>query len=65
MIENYKTSIAAKNFFERFGNDAPAQAKRRAQEMRIFGKTKGYATWMMILEEVKALVDAKNSETRH
>jgi hypothetical protein len=65
MISHNKISIAAKNFFERFGNDAPAEAKRRAQEMQIFGKTIGYATWMMILKEVKAMVEEGSGETRH
>lgn len=65
MTGNDKTLIAAKNFFKRFGNNAPAEAKRRAQEMHLFGKAKGYATWMLILEEVKAMVAAETGETRH
>ncbi|HJO74938.1 MAG TPA: hypothetical protein QGH84_06975 [Rhodospirillales bacterium] len=55
MIETNKTAFAAKNFFKRFGKDAPAEAKRRAQEMRLFGKAEGYATWMQIFEQVKAM----------
>ncbi len=65
MIGNDKTLIAAKNFFKRFGENAPAEAKRRAQEMHLFGKAKGYATWMSILEEVKAMVAERTGETRH
>ncbi len=65
MIKNANIPVAAKNFIERFGEDAPAEAKRRAQEMHIFGKANGYATWMLIYEEVKALLEGSNGNTRH
>ena len=65
MTENEKTLMAAKNFVERFGKDAPAEANRRAQEMQIFGKAKGYATWMKILEQVRVLLGDGTEETRH
>ncbi len=64
MTEDEKTLTAARNFVERFGRDAPAEAVRRAQEMHIFGKAEGYATWMKILEKVKLLLD-DGEETRH
>lgn len=65
MTEDEKTSIAAKNFFKRFGKKAPEEAKRRAQEMHLFGKAEGYATWMSIFEEVTAMVAEGTGETRH
>jgi len=65
MSDNEKVLIAARNFVERFGEDAPAEAKRRAQEMHIFGKAEGYALWMMILEQVKFLVGEGVDETKH
>tara|TARA_B100000315_G_scaffold219315_1_gene221169 strand:- start:39 stop:320 length:282 start_codon:yes stop_codon:yes gene_type:complete len=52
-----KASIAARKFVKRFGNNAPAEAKRRAQEMQLFGRAKGYAAWKSILEEVEALIN--------
>jgi len=65
MSENEKIRIAAKNFVERFGSDAPAEAKRRAQEMHIFGKADGYATWMLIFEQVKFMVGDGADDTKH
>ena len=57
MIDNAKITTAAKNFVKRFGKDAPSEAKRRAQEMKIFKNAEGYATWMQIYEEVQALLE--------
>lgn len=57
MIENAKISTAARNFVKRFGKDAPPEAKRRAQEMKIFENAEGYATWTQIYEEVQALLE--------
>jgi hypothetical protein len=63
MTEPEKISVAARNFLERFGENAPAEAKRRAQEMHLFGRAEGYATWMSILEEVKTLIAGGTEET--
>ncbi len=65
MTKNEKTWTAARNFVERFGNNAPAEANRRAQEMHIFGKAEGYATWMKILEQVKILLGDGAEKTKH
>ena len=65
MIENEKTLAAAKNFVERFGPDAPAEAVRRAHEMHNFGKAESYATWMKILEQVRILLGDGAEKTRH
>ncbi len=64
MTKNEKTLTAARNFIERFGKDAPAEANRRAQEMHIFGKAEGYATWMKILEQVKILLGDSAEKTK-
>lgn len=64
MTESEKTLTAARNFIERFGEDAPAEANRRAQEMHIFGKAEGYATWMKILEQVKILLGDSAEKTK-
>lgn len=56
MTSNTRITAAAKNFVERFGDDAPAEAKRRAQELRFAGNVASATTWMQIYEEVKVLV---------
>lgn len=65
MIETTKIPLAARNFVKRFGENAPAEAQRRAREMKLFGKAEGYDTWMLIYEQVKILVDGGNKKTRH
>ena len=65
MTENEKTWTAARNFIKRFGKDAPTEANRRIQEMQIFGKAEGYATWIKILEQVNILLGDSAEETRH
>jgi hypothetical protein len=60
MTKDPKITLAAKNFFERFGNDAPAEAKKRAEELQTAGNTSGHATWIQIYEEVRALADGKD-----
>ncbi|MBC8339070.1 MAG: hypothetical protein H8E39_10310 [Alphaproteobacteria bacterium] len=66
MVEpDAKITAAARNFLERYGEDAPAQAKRRAQEMHLFGRAKGYATWMQILKEINSLLDGNSEEILH
>jgi len=65
MIDDGKLNIAAKNFVERFGRDAPHQAKRRAQEMQIFRKADNYALWMMIYEKAKELLGENTKSVGH
>ena len=60
MTKDPKIFMAAKNFFERFGTDAPAEAKKRAEELQTAGNVGGHATWIQIYEEVKALADGKD-----
>lgn len=64
MIEPAKIPIAARNFVERFGENAPAEAQRRAREMRLFGKAESYDTWMLIYEQVKVLVEGGSKKTK-
>ena len=65
MIENTKIPLAARNFVDRFGEDAPAEAQRRAREMKIFGKAEGYHTWMEIYELVKILVEGEGKKIKN
>jgi len=57
MTRDSRIFDAAKNFVERFGDDAPAEAKRRAEELRRAGNVASAATWMQIYEEVRVLVE--------
>lgn len=63
---NHENDIttAAKNFVDRFGKDAPSEAQRRATEMRLFGKSNGYNTWMRIFEEVRGILENSPEEHR-
>ena len=63
MIETTKIPLAARNFVERFGENAPEEARRRARERKLFGKAEGYDTWMLIYEQVKILVEGESKKT--
>lgn len=58
-------SVVAKNFADRFGADAPAEARKRAEELREAGNTHGHAAWMLIYEAVKGLVEDGTDATKH
>lgn len=64
MTRDSRISVAAKNFVERFGDDAPAEAKRRAEELQRAGNVESAATWMQIYEEVKVMVE-RSGKTAH
>ena len=64
LTKDPRISVAAKNFIERFGGDAPAEAKKRVEELRHAGNVESAATWMQIYEEVKILVE-RNGKTAH
>jgi len=64
MTRDSRIFDAAKNFVERFGDDAPAEAKRRAEELRRAGNVASAATWMQIYEEVRVLVE-RGGHTPH
>ena len=57
MTEDAKIPQAARNFIDRFGQDAPAEAKQRANELQEAGNAEGHNTWMLIYEQVKRLVE--------
>ena len=40
--------LAARKFIERFGEDAPRQARIRAAELEAAGYLEGYRSWMDI-----------------
>ena len=48
---------SARNFVDRFGKDAPVEARQRANELRQAGNAAGHDTWMQIYEQVKRLVE--------
>jgi len=64
MTKDSRITVAAKNFVERFGDDAPAEAKRRAEELRRAGNADSAVTWTQIYEEVKVLVE-RGGKTAH
>jgi hypothetical protein len=47
----------ARKFIERFGDDAPLQAARRAEELLSFGDFQGRARWQLICQEVGKLLE--------
>ena len=57
MINNSKIPQAARNFVDRFGKDAPVEARQRANELQQAGNAEGHDTWMQIYEQVKRLVE--------
>ncbi len=48
---------AAKQFIERFGNDAPRQARQRAEELSIQGDSEAATVWLRLFETVTALLE--------
>ena len=65
MTKDMKIPQAARNFVDRFGKDAPAQAKQRANELREAGNAEGHNTWMLIYEQVKRLVEDGTEGLKH
>ncbi len=65
MTKDTKIPQAARNFVDRFGNDAPAEAKQRANELREAGNAEGHDTWMLIYEQVKRLVEDGTEGLKH
>jgi hypothetical protein len=63
MNDNNDITVAARNFLERFGDKAPAEAQRRARELQEAGKGGGYVTWMLIYDEVRVLLKGGADET--
>ncbi len=54
---------AARKFIERFGDQAPLQAARRADELLSFGDYQGRTRWQLIYREVnKQLENLKTSD---
>ncbi|MCZ6467879.1 MAG: hypothetical protein O6829_11465 [Alphaproteobacteria bacterium] len=65
MTKDTKIPQAARNFVDRFGKDAPAEAKQRANELLEAGNADGHNTWMLIYEQVKRLVEDGTEGLRH
>ena len=56
MTKDVNIPLAARNFVVRFGKNAPAEAKRRANELQETGNAEGHYTWLLIYEQVKHLI---------
>ncbi len=65
MTKDTKIPQAARNFVDRFGKDAPAEAKQRANELREAGNVEGHNTWMLIYERVQRLVEDDSEGLKH
>ena len=48
--------FAARKFIERFGEDAPRQARIRATELEAAGDPEGYRSWMNISSAARKLL---------
>ncbi len=57
MTKDTKIPQAARNFVDRFGKEAPAEAKKRANDVREAGNAEGHNIWMLIYERVQRLVE--------
>ncbi len=55
---------AARKFIERFGEKAPIQAARRAEELLSFGDYQGRALWQLLLREVDKLLECTRTPDR-
>ena len=65
MTKDTNISQAARNFVDRFGKNAPAEAKQRANELQEAGNAVGHKTWMLIYEQVKRLVEDGSEGLKH
>ena len=57
MTKDVNIPLVSRNFVVRFGKKAPAEAKRRANELKEAGNAQGHYTWLLIYEQVKRLVE--------
>lgn len=51
-----KIRNAARQFIERYGDDAPRQANIRASELQAMGQLEGHARWQLIERESDQLL---------
>ncbi len=65
MTKDTRIPQAARNFVDRFGKDAPAEAKQRANELQEAENAESYKTWMLIYEQVKRLVEDGSEGLKH
>ena len=65
MTKDVNIPQASRNFIVRFGKNAPAEAKRRANELQEAGNAEGHKTWMLIYEQVKRLVEDGSEGLQH
>ena len=55
MLVDSECKRAAKKFIERYGEDAPRQARIRAAELKAVGDIVGYRNWMDISSAARKL----------
>ena len=51
-----ESKLAARKFIERFGEDAPHEARIRAAELEVAGDPEGYRSWMDISSAARKLL---------
>ena len=65
MTKDVNIPQASRNFIVRFGKNAPAEAKRRANELQEVGNAEGHKTWMLIYEQAKHLIKGGTWGLKH
>lgn len=65
MTKDTKNSEAARKFVDRFGKDAPAEAKQRTIELLKAGHADGHNKWMLIHEQAKRLIEDGTDGLKH
>ncbi len=65
MTKDTKIPQAARIFVDRFGKDAPVEAKQRANKSREAGNVEGHNSWMLIYEQVQRLVEDDKEGLKH
>lgn len=55
---------AARHFIRRYGEDAPRQAKMRADELRVTGHAEAHALWESIYRAITLLLTNASDKTR-
>ena len=56
LSDKSESNLAARKFIERFGKDAPHQARIRAAELEVAGDPEGYRSWMDISSAARKLL---------
>jgi len=65
MSDDEEIRVAAENFIERYGSDAPRQAEIRAKELLSAGSKDGHDRWLSIAEKARSLLDDQRKTPLH